>query len=146
MAPKRTYFLPLLSPQSFLLHRPLSWGMTSLPLYLPKPDTWASPLGLSSSLPYSPRQEQVTFTLHTLMFISPFYLNAVARPSPECSSGSLWFPHSLISSLVSAFCSEWLFLNVNLSMLSLYSKFASGSISQDKVHHPPFGTLSPHSS
>lgn len=127
------------SPQSFLLHLPSSWGMTSLLLYLPKPDTWASSLGISSSLSYSPRREQLTFTPHAVMFITTSNLDAAARPSPLCSCGTLWFPHSLISSLVSAFCSEWLFLNVNLSMLSLHSKFASGSISQNKVHHPHFG-------
>lgn len=35
---KRTLF-SFSPPESFLLHVPPSWGMTSLPLYLPKPET-----------------------------------------------------------------------------------------------------------
>lgn len=55
----------------------------------------------------------------------------------------LWHsPVSPFPNLTSCQCFQFrvLFLNVSLSMLSLYSKFASGSISQDKVHHPHLGT------
>lgn len=70
--------------------------------------------------------------------VKPLFLLILFCPSPHAIPILLlwWGPHhlcscsipwSLISSPVSAFHSEWFFLNVNLIMLSLCSKFFSGS-------------------
>lgn len=116
--------------QSLLFHFPPSREMTSLPPYLPKPGTWESSLEISSFLPYSSEQwshfSSWYFAAH-LPTLFRYCCCGEVHSTCVLVAFSVWFSCSLISSPVNAFHSEWFFLHVNLIMLSLCSKFFSGS-------------------
>lgn len=115
--------------QSLLFYFPPSWEMTSLPSLLAQTRNLGVILS-SSFLPYSSEQwshfSSWFFSAHLPML---FQYCCCGEVHITCVlvAFSVWFPCSLISSPVTAFHSEWFFLNVSLIMLSLCSKFFSGS-------------------